>query len=74
MKEYACNMKGLANYALDCWRKAKAAYPTNNDEDNMILTGRCQAYSAMLHLITGIPVTMDQPTRWQCFIDTMLNV
>ena len=67
--EYDCTLKGTAQFALDHWTASKLRWPTNEDAENMILTGRCQAYSAILNQITGTRC-VDQ---WQAMIDTMAS-
>lgn len=70
MTEYACSLKGAAQLAFDNHTKDRAAFPTDFDEDNMILTGRCQAYTAILVLITG----HRDPGRWQQSIDAIAPI
>ena len=66
---YACNLPGVARLALDRWKEAKAAYPSGEESEDLILTGRCQAYGAILAHITGRP--SGDTLGWDVAIDAM---
>lgn len=71
LDDYACNLKGVATLALDRYNEAQTLYSVTSEADNMILTGRCQAFSSILYLITGVPAGLGARKLWQSAIDAM---
>lgn len=69
-KQYTCNLKGTAQLALDDWTFAQSQYPSGHNGDDMLYTGRCQAYAAVLRHLTG----QADPTKWQSSIDAMTPI
>lgn len=67
VSSYACSLKGIAMLAIDRWEEAKSQALGHCEEDNMIMTGRCQAYSAVLELITG----RKRLEEWKSSVGTM---
>lgn len=69
--KYACNMLGVAHCAFDGWCAAKDGYESTADyEERMLYAGRCQAYSQVLNLVTGIPAIDNCRERWAEWIET----
>lgn len=69
--EYACNLAGVAQFALDRWKDAKDRFPSGQEDDDNLYTGLCQAYSAVLRQITGVSACISAPERWQASINAM---